>query len=69
MENIKHFMLPVNEWVSLINVNEGDKIDIRVYSNSLDTMMMKRTGFDSRILVIETWTVYMKNSKGEWEAL
>ena len=28
---------------------DGDKIDIRVYSNSLDTMMMKRTGFGSRI--------------------
>ena len=32
MKNIKHFMLPVNEWDSLINVvNEGDKIDIRSY--------------------------------------
>ena len=49
MKNIKHFMLQVNEVVSLISVNEGDKIDIRVYSNSLDTMMMKRTGFGSRI--------------------
>ena len=69
MKNIKHFMLPVNEGFSLININEGDKIDIRVYSNFLDTMMMKRMSFGSRILVIETGTAYMKNSKCEWEAL
>ena len=31
--------------------------------------IMEHMGFGSRILVIETGTVYMKNSKGEWKAL
>ena len=31
MKDIKHFMLPVNEGFSLIIVNEGDKIDIRLH--------------------------------------
>ena len=31
MKNIKHFMIPVNEGFSLINANEGDKIDIRLH--------------------------------------
>ena len=31
--------------------------------------IMKHMGFGSRILVIETGTVYMTHSKGEWKAL